>query len=59
MWNNFRNWYIRNQDPISWFVIGWLVNSGLDSLVRGQYFWAVISFAIAYANYKLVSIRLY
>jgi hypothetical protein len=50
---NFRNWYIRNQDAITWFLIGWLVYGGLDNLATGRYGWAALSFACAYANYKI------
>ena len=56
--SNFRNWYVRNQDAITWFIIGWLSMSCLDSLIRGSYVWAAIQAAIAYANYKLNDIRL-
>jgi hypothetical protein len=48
----FRNWYVRNQDAITWFLIGWLCFAGLDNLLNGEYFWAAVQFAIAYVNYK-------
>lgn len=54
----FRNWYVRNQDAITWFIIGWLAFSGIDSLVRGQYFWAGLDAFLIYVNYKLNSVRL-
>lgn len=53
--DSFRNWYIRNQTAISWFIIGWLCYSGLVNLVTGSYIWAAIQFGIAYLNYKLIS----
>lgn len=55
---HFRNWYSRNQDAITWFLIGWLTFSALDSLVNGQYIWAAVSAFLAWVNYKLISIRL-
>lgn len=58
MWDSFRNWYVRNQDAITWFLIGWLVFAGLDALVDERYVGALISFLLAYGNYKLSAIRL-
>lgn len=55
---SFRNWYVRNQDAITWFLIGWLTFAGIDSLTKGSYIWAIVSFALAYGNYKLNSVRL-
>lgn len=51
MFDNFRSWYIRNQDAISWFLVGLLTGQGFDQLGRGNYGQAAISFALAYANY--------
>ena len=56
--SNFRNWYVRNQDAITWFIIGWLCCSCIDSLARGNYIWAVIQAGIAYLNYKLHDFRM-
>jgi|LauGreDrversion4_2_1035121.scaffolds.fasta_scaffold1747778_2 hypothetical protein len=58
MWNSFRNWYIHNQDQITWFIIGWLSFAGIDALAEGRYIWAVVDFFLAYVNYKLIKIRL-
>lgn len=58
MWDSFRNWYIYNQDAISWFLIGWLTFAGLDALAEGRYIWAAVDFVLAYVNYKLTKIRL-
>jgi hypothetical protein len=49
----FRNWYVRNQDAITWLLIGWCTFAGLENLINGQYLWAAINFVIAYANYKM------
>ena len=56
--SDFRNWYVRNQDAITWFIIGWLSMACLDNLARGSYFWAAVDFALAYFNYKLNTVRL-
>jgi hypothetical protein len=53
----FGNWYSRNQDAITWFLVGWLSFAGLNNLLSGDYFWAAFNFAFAYINYKLSSIR--
>ena len=58
MLDNFRSWYIRNQDAITWFLIGWLVYAGLDCLIEGRYISAVAGFVLAYVNYKFSAIRL-
>jgi hypothetical protein len=55
--NAFKQWYIRNQDAVTWFLIGWLTFAGLDSLAQGNYIWAAVSFALAYANYALRRVR--
>jgi len=54
----FRNWYVRNQDAITWFIIGFLTMQGLNELARGNYVWAGISFVIAYANYAIRNFRM-
>ena len=51
--NDFRNWYIRYQDNINWFVIGWLAFAMLDNLGRGSYGWAALDAALIYINYNL------
>ena len=58
MWNSFRNWYIYNQDAITWFIIGWLTFAGIDSLARGNCIWAGIDFMLAYFNYKMSKVRM-
>lgn len=58
MMTQFRNWYIRNQDAITWFIIGWLAFGMLDSLVQQDYVWAVIQAVLIWVNYKLSKIRL-
>ena len=54
----FRNWYVRNQDAITWFIIGWVSLSCINSLTKGDYVWAIFDAFIVYTNYKLRNIRL-
>jgi hypothetical protein len=56
--SGFRNWYVRNQDAITWFIIGWLCYGCIDSLTRGNYGWAAFDAAIAYLNYKMHDFRM-
>lgn len=51
--NRIREWYNRNNVSITWFLIGFLVMSGLVEFGRGNYFNGFISFVIAYVNYAL------
>jgi hypothetical protein len=44
-------WYLRYQDEISWFVIGFLVEATLDQLCKGNYTSAAIDGVLAYFNY--------
>ena len=56
--NKFRQWYVGNQDAITWFIIGFLTMQGLNELAQGDYVWAGISFVIAFANYLVRPRRL-
>jgi hypothetical protein len=56
--SHFKNWYVRNQDAITWFIIGWMSIACINSLGKGDYIWAAIDAFIVYANYKLRNIRL-
>lgn len=58
MMNYFRNWYVRNQDAISWFIIGWMTLSAIRALSVGNYFWAAIDTILVYITYKLIRIRI-
>ena len=53
MLERFRSWYLANQKEITWFLIGFLVFAGLQDLRVGNYVGALISFGLAYINYKL------
>ena len=56
--NSFKNWYVSNQDAITWFLIGWLAFAGLDALAEGRYISAGVSLGFAYINYAVRKIRL-
>ena len=56
--SGFHNWYVRNQDAITWFIIGWLSLSCVDNLARGNYIWAAVDAAIVFINFKFADIRL-
>ena len=56
--SDFRNWYVRNQDAITWFIIGWLCYASFDSLTKANYISAAVDLGIAYLNYRLISVRL-
>lgn len=58
MIQQFRNWYVRNQDAITWFLIGWLTFGMLDSLVQRDYVGAVIQAVLIWVNYKLSKVRM-
>lgn len=55
---NFRSWYIRNQDAISWFFVGWFTAMGVDQLMCEMYTSAAINFAIAGVNCYMTRQRL-
>lgn len=56
--NSFRDWYVRNQDAITWFLIGVLTASMVEQLSRGDYFWAAVSAVLAAANYKMADFKM-
>jgi len=56
--SQFRNWYVRNQDAITWFIIGWLCLSCIDNLCNQHYGFALLDAIIIYVNYKFFGIRL-
>lgn len=56
--NKFTQWYVDNQDAITWFLIGTLTVTGLHELASGDYVWAAVSFGLAAVNYVLRRVRL-
>ena len=58
MIEHFKNWYVCNQDAITWFLIGLLTSGMLDQLVKHDYWMALLSAVLIWANYKLLKVRL-
>jgi hypothetical protein len=56
--NSFKNWYVGNQDAITWFIIGVLVMTMFNSIVLGNYGWAAIGAFFIWTNYVLRKVRL-
>lgn len=48
---NFRRWYLKNQNEITWFLIGFLVMAACIDFGRGNYVGVLINLGIAYVNY--------
>ena len=53
MLDNFRRWYLSNQNEITWFLIGFLIASAVSSFSQGNYADMSFSLVLAYANYYL------
>ena len=51
--NSIKQWYLRNYTEITWFMIGFLIATALDSFGKGNYADAVFSLVLAFANYYL------
>lgn len=49
----FRQWYLRNQNEITWFLIGFLIAAAVHSFGKGEYADAGFSLLLAFANYLL------
>lgn len=48
--NNFRQWYLRNQTNITWFIVGWMALAFLYDFGRGDWLWCAIDALIIWAN---------
>lgn len=53
MLDKFRWWYLRNQNEITWFLIGFLIASALSSFSKGEWGDMTFSLLLAFANYYL------
>jgi hypothetical protein len=53
MLENFRQWYLKNQNEITWFLIGFLIAATAHSFNKGEYADAGFSLLMAFANYLL------
>ena len=47
----FREWYLRNFVKINWFIIGFLIMSGIHEFDRGNYITACVDWFIAAVNW--------
>jgi hypothetical protein len=54
----FRNWYVKHQDAITWFIIGFLTQTMLYNFSHGDWLWGLITAAIICLNYSLRKVRL-
>ena len=48
-----RDWFNRYNSEITWAIIGWLAFACLDSIVRGNWIWALVDAGLIFINYKL------
>jgi hypothetical protein len=53
MLDNFRSWYLKNQNEITWFLIGFLIAASIHSFSIGEYEDMGFSLLLAFANYYL------
>jgi len=51
--NKIKQFFYQYRTEITWFLIGFLVMAGLQDLSVGNYVGALVSFGLAYINYKL------
>ena len=58
MMSYIKNWYVSNQDAITWFVIGWLCQSFLYNIASGDLVWSIVTAALIWLNYALRKVRL-
>ena len=55
---SFRDWLVRNQYKITWFLMGWLSLSCINNLAKGNFGWALFDALMVVINYKLEHVRL-
>ena len=53
MLDDFRRWYLTNQNEITWFLIGFLIAAAIHSFSIGEYADSLFSLVLAFANYYL------
>ena len=51
--NRIKQFFYQYHTEIIWFLMGWLILSGFHDLSNGNYLGALISFGLAFINYKL------
>ena len=57
MFDNFRRWYLRNYEAITWFLIGFVTLDLLNNIGRGNWLLVAFDAFIIAANYAFVSRR--
>lgn len=55
---HIKNWYVSNQDAITWFIIGVLTMTMFNSIALGNYGSAAFSAFFIWTNYTLRKVRL-
>ena len=58
MLGKIHDWYVDNQDAITWFLIGVLLAQGTEALARHDYVAAAWLLGFAVGNYMLRKVRL-
>ena len=56
--NSFKNWYVGNQDAITWFIIGFLTMGMFESIAAGEYGSAAFSAALIIVNVGMVKTKI-
>lgn len=51
--NKFREWYLKYQEEITWWVIGWLSFGVIDCILKESWIFAIVNAGLIYLNYKL------
>jgi hypothetical protein len=51
MFEQFRQWYLRNYLKITWFLIGFLIMAGLAEFAKGDWGDALVYWVFAAINY--------
>jgi hypothetical protein len=51
--NVIRAWYLKNQNTITWFLIGFLIATAVHLFSIGQYEDMAFSLLVAWVNYLL------
>ena len=58
MLGRIHDWYVTNQDSITWFLIGVLLAQGIEAFARHDYVGAAWLLGFALGNYLLRRVRL-
>jgi hypothetical protein len=53
MLTQFKFWYLKNQNEITWFLIGFLFATAVHSFSTGNYVDSAFSLILVVANYYL------